>query len=258
MNGTRLDITDHIAVLTMDRPPVNALASATYSSIGAHLDDVANADAVSVLVLASASSRAFSAGADTTELRMLVRGDAHSADARRQLLARSVYDKLLDLPQPTIAVLDGPAIGAGAVIASCCDMRIGTQRASFRLPEVDVGRCGGARHMMRHLPQGIVRRMYFTADPLSAAEAASYGVLELVDDGADPLEAALDRASVIARKSPIALRLGKEALNASESLPVKAGYALEQEYTLRLARTDDAREALAARHEKRSPRFVGR
>ena len=258
MTGTRLDITDHIAVLTMDRPPVNALASATYSSIGAHLDDVANSDGASVLVLASASSRAFSAGADTTELRELVGGDAQDANVRRQLLARSVYEKLLDLPQPTIAVLDGPAIGAGAVIASCCDMRIGTRRASFLLPEVDVGRCGGARHMMRHLPQGIVRRMYFTADPLSAADAASHGFLELVDDGADPLEAALDRASVIARKSPIALRLGKEALNASESLPVKAGYVLEQEYTLRLACTDDAREALAARHEKRAPRFVGR
>jgi enoyl-CoA hydratase/carnithine racemase len=74
----------------------------------------------------------------------------------------------------------------------------------------------------------------------------------------DVLAAANAVARAIAVKSPIALRLGKEALNAAESVPVKAGYALEQEYTLRLARTTDAQEALAARREKRAPRFAGR
>jgi enoyl-CoA hydratase/carnithine racemase len=258
MSDMRLDVNGLIAVLTIDRPPVNALASETYLSMQAQLDDIADSDSVSVLILASASARAFCAGADTAELGILVGDGAHNADARRQELARGVYDKLLNLPQPTIAALNGPAIGAGAVLASCCDMRVGTQRASFRLPEVDVGRCGGARHMMRHLPQGIVRRMYFTADPLFAEEAAFYGFMELVGDEVDPLDAAIERARTIAKKSPIALRLGKEALNASENLPVKLGYRLEQEYTLRLARTEDAREALAARHEKRAPRFVGR
>ncbi|MFE4785865.1 enoyl-CoA hydratase-related protein [Streptomyces sp. NPDC056716] len=154
-------------------------------------------------------------------------------------------------------MVDGPAIGAGAVIASCCDMRMGSPRASFVLPEVNLGRCGGGRHLMRHLPQGVVRQMYFTGAPLAGEEARRFGFLDSLYDSAALAEAALERARGIAAKSPIALRLGKAALNESEPLSVQDGYAVEQQYTLRLARTDDAREALAARREKRAPVFTG-
>jgi len=82
-------------------------------------------------------------------------------------------------------------------------------------------------------------------------------MVDLVDDGADPIDRARELAATLAAKSPIALRLGKQALNRSESLDVRNGYELEQEYTLVLAATDDAREALLARREKRAPRFVG-
>jgi enoyl-CoA hydratase len=137
-------------------------------------------------------------------------------------------------------------------------MRMGSPRASFVLPEVSVGRCGGGRHMMRHLPQGVVRRMFFTAQPLTSEEALRFGFLDSVHDSAELAGAAMTRARDIAANSPLALRLGKAALNESESLPVQEGYAVEQQYTLRLARTGDAREALAARREKRAPRFTGR
>jgi enoyl-CoA hydratase/carnithine racemase len=208
-------------------------------------------------VLRSASERVFCAGADISELGTLTGRDAVDADEARQVLARETFDSILSLPQPTIAVIDGPAIGAGAVIASCCDIRLASTGASFQLPEVAVGRCGGARHLMRHLPQSVVRRMYFTAERLGASDAERYGFVELVnDDGASTLDAALALAKRIAQHSPLALRLGKEALNLAEPLPVQEGYALEQQYTLRLARSDDAREALAARREKREPRFT--
>jgi enoyl-CoA hydratase/carnithine racemase len=211
-----------------------------------------------VVVVASAADRAFCAGADVNELTALSASTAEAADARRQQLARDAFDVLLDLPKATIAVIDGPAIGAGAVLASCCDIRLASSRAWFQLPEVDVGRCGGGRHLMRHLPQGVVRRMYFTGERLAAKEAGGFGFVDLVDPGTDLVEEATRLARTIAAKSPIAVRLGKEALNRSEALPVKVGYELEQSYTLRLARTADAREALAARKEKREPRFTGR
>ncbi|MFD8817650.1 enoyl-CoA hydratase-related protein, partial [Streptomyces sp. NPDC059627] len=258
MSGARLDVSDRVAVLTLDRPPVNALSSAFYTEIGAALERVAGDQSVSVLVLRSASPKAFCAGADITELAGLTGPAAEEADVRRQELARRVFGQLLELPQPSIAVVDGPAIGAGAVLASCCDMRMGSPRASFVLPEVNVGRCGGGRHLMRHLPQGVVRRMYFTATPLTGEDALRFGFLDSVYESAALTGAALDRARTIAAKSPIALRLGKAALNESESLPVQEGYAVEQKYTLRLARTDDAREALAAAREKRPPVFTGR
>src|SRR5580704_534618 len=213
---------------------------------------------VSVMVLTSASARAFCAGADVTELAELSGAEAEDADARRQELARRVFGQLLDLPQPSIAVIDGPAIGAGAVIASCADMRMGSPRASFALPEVAVGRCGGGRHLMRHLPQGVVRRMFFTAQPLPSEEALRFGFLDSVCESAGLVGAAMARARDIAAHSPLALRLGKAALNDSEPLPVRDGYAVEQQYTLRLARSADSREALAARREKRAPHFTGR
>jgi enoyl-CoA hydratase len=254
----RVQIADRVATLTLDRPPVNALSSSFYLQISAALERVGADSQVSVVVLVSASTRAFCAGADVTELAALSKADAEDADVRRQELARRVFGQLLDLPQPSIAVVDGPAIGAGAVMASCADMRMGSPRASFTLPEVAVGRCGGGRHMMRHLPQGIVRRMFFTAQPLGSEEALRFGFLDSVYDRAELAPAATARARDIAANSPIALRLGKAALNASEPLPVQEGYAVEQQYTLRLARTADAREALAARREKRAPRFTGR
>lgn len=254
----RVETADSVAAVTLDRPPVNALSSGFYAELSAVLERIAADPQVSVMVLMSASSRAFSAGADMTELAALSGADADDADARRQELARRVFGQLLELPQPSIAVLDGPAIGAGAVIASCADMRMGSPRASFALPELSVGRCGGGRHMMRHLPQGVVRRMFFTGQPLSSEEALRFGFLDSVHDRAELADAAMARARGIAANSPLALRLGKAALNESEALPVQEGYAVEQQYTLRLARTADAREALAARREKRAPRFTGR
>jgi enoyl-CoA hydratase len=254
----RVETADSVAAVTLDRPPVNALSSGFYAELSAVLERIAADPQVSVMVLMSASSRAFSAGADMTELAALSGADADDADTRRQELARRVFGQLLELPQPSIAVLDGPAIGAGAVIASCADMRMGSRQASFALPELSVGRCGGGRHMMRHLPQGVVRRMFFTGQPLSSEEALRFGFLDSVHDRAELADAAMARARGIAANSPLALRLGKAALNESEALPVQQGYAVEQQYTLRLARTADAREALAARREKRAPRFTGR
>ena len=254
----RVEIADRVATMTLDRPPVNALSSGFYEEISAALEQIAASAQVSVMVLMSASARAFCAGADVAELAALSGPEAAQADARRQELARRVFGQLLGLPQPSIAVVDGPAIGAGAVIASCADMRMGSPRASFTLPEVAVGRCGGGRHLMRHLPQGIDRQMFFTARPLPSDEALRFGFLDSVHDSAGLVEAALARARDIAAYSPLALRLGKAALNESEPLPVQQGYAVEQRYTLELARSADSREALAARREKRAPRFTGR
>ena len=258
MSDARLSVQHGVAVLTLDRSPVNALSSGFYADISAALSQVAADDSVQVLVLTSSSPKAFCAGADIAELATLVGPAAEEADARRQVLARTIFGQLLDLPQPSIAVIDGPAIGAGAVIASCCDMRMGSARASFALPEVDVARCGGGRHLMRHLPQGIVRRMYFTATPLTSEDALRLGFLDSLHASETLVAAALERAAGIAAKSPLALRLGKRALNESEPLSVQDGYATEQRYTLELARSDDAREALAARRDKRDPHFTGR
>ena len=156
-----------------------------------------------------------------------------------------------------IAAVNGPALGAGCVLASVCDIRLASDTATFGTPEVNVGRCGGTAHMRRHIPQGLLRRMFFTGQPIKAAEAERWGFVEVVP-GAELMTQARAMAELIASKAPLGLRMGKAAMNETEFLPVEEGYAIEQRYSTKLMATEDAREATRAAVEKRKPRFVGR
>jgi enoyl-CoA hydratase len=158
---------------------------------------------------------------------------------------------------PVIAAVNGPALGAGAVLAAVCDIRIASANATFGLPEINVGRCGGGAHLGRLVPQGMLRKMFFTGAPISAAEAYRIGLVEEVVAPERLRAAALELAAVIAEKAPLGLRLGKQALNEIELLPVEEGYAREQCYSTQLLHTADAREATRAVLEKRPPVFHG-
>ena len=133
-----------------------------------------------------------------------------------------------------------------------------SENATFGLPEINVGRCGGGAHVGRLIPQGALRRMFFTGRPIDAREAYRTGLVDEVVAPIELLPAARRLAETIAAKAPLGLRLGKEALNAVEWMPVEDGYALEQKYSTRLMATEDAREAARAAIEKRAPRFLGR
>jgi enoyl-CoA hydratase len=244
-----------VAVVTLDRPPVNALSSEFYRAFIAELTATGMDSTVQAVVIRSGRPGIFCAGADIKELRGLSGAEALEMDIRRQNLAREVFETVFELPQPTIAAVDGAAFGAGAVVASCCDIRVGSAAASFVLPEINIARCGGARHLMRHLPQGTVREMFFTGRPLGADEAYRLGLLQKLADVGKVDDLAFELAAEIATKSPLALRVGKQSLNRSEPLPVAEGYAVEQQHTLRLARSTDALEASQAFIEKRAPRF---
>jgi len=254
--AVRVEVEDAVAEVVLDRPPVNALSTGLYEEILEVFTTLDERDDVSVILLRSGCERAFCAGADVRELETIVNSGDPALDERRQALARRVYDAVRGVAQPTIAVIGGAAIGGGAVLAACCDIRYAGSGARIGLTEINVARCGGGRHLMRLLPQGALREMYFTGEPLAAAEALRLGLVDKLVDG-DPLAAARDLAARIAAKSPVALRFAKRALNESEFLPLDEGYAVEQGYTLRLGRTDDAVEAARAFLEKRRPVWSG-
>lgn len=256
-SGVRVERHGAIANVVLDRPPVNAIASKTYERLMAVLQDVDADSSIDVVLLSSGNARVFCAGADIKELQATVNDSSSRSDEERQRLARETYELLLDLAQPTIAVLNGAAIGAGAVLAACCDIRIASDQAAIGLLEINVARCGGGRHLMRSLPQGVVRRMYFTGDMLEASRAYDLGLFEEVVPLGQELDSALSLANDIASKSPLALRMAKRALNQSESLPVKEGYGVEQRFTVELGRSEDAKEAAAAFLEKRKPNWTG-
>ena len=254
MNEVVVETSGKVVSVVLDRPPVNALTIALYQRIADVFEDIGSWTDVNCAVLSARDSRAFCAGLDLRELLAAKVED----DPERAVTVRRMFAAVRHCAIPVIAAVNGPALGAGCVLASVCDIRIASENATFGLPEINAGRCGGTAHMARHVPQGFLRRMFFTGAPISAQEAYRVGFVEQVVPLERLLPAANELAGVIAAKAPLGLRWGKEALNKVEFMPVEDGYALEQEYGTRLMHTEDAREAARAVLEKRAPVFKGR
>jgi enoyl-CoA hydratase/carnithine racemase len=252
-----IEVSEGIGVVAMNRPPVNAMTASLYVDLRNAFEAVANLTEVRVLVLRSAIDRVFTAGADIKELGQRLEKADPGYDDARQLAARTLVTTLLDLPIPTIACVNGPALGTGVALAACCDIRYASERATFGLPEINVGRCGGGRHSMRMFPQGTVRQMYFTGRPVDAKEAYRLGAVQKVVAHGEELGATMELAREIAGKSPLALRMAKEALNTCEWMPITEGYQAEQQFTIRLGKSNDAKEAARAFTEKRAPVWTG-
>ncbi|RHW19240.1 enoyl-CoA hydratase [Sphingomonas gilva] len=254
MAGIRIEQDGRIAHVIMDHAPVNALTSALYAELGDVFLRMVARDDISVVVLRSGCEKAFCAGKDLKEfLGATIEDDPASA-----YNVRRTFEAIRHCPIPVIAAVDGPALGAGCVIAACADIRIASTRARFGMPEINVGRCGGTAHVGRLVPQGAMRLMWFTGDPIDAAEAYRIGLIDQLVEP-DALSGAVDAlAARIAAKSPLGLRVGKKSMNEAEELPVDIGYAHEQRYSTQLMRSDDAREATRAIVEKRPPVFTGK
>jgi enoyl-CoA hydratase len=247
-----------VRTITMNHPPVNAVSSQSYRDLVDLVAETNTRDDINVVIFVSALPGRFSAGADINEVVEILGDSSSASDERRQELARAAYDSVRTLAQPSIAVIEGVALGAGAVLASVCDMRIASSDAHIGLPEITVGRCGGARHLSRYLPPGRIRRMYFTGVPIDAHTAEAFGLFDEVTEPGKAYEAAHKLALEISSNSPLALRLAKRALNESEFENLSEGYAIEQTYTVQLGRSADAKEAISAFLDKRKPVWVGR
>ncbi|MEO3748955.1 enoyl-CoA hydratase-related protein [Plantactinospora sp. B5E13] len=256
-NGTghvRVERNGAVARVVIDRPPVNAITLDDYRAITDVFTRISGSRDVHCVVLTAAGRRAFCAGLD---LREFLASTAEE-DPARALVVRATFESVRTCAVPVIAAVNGPALGAGAVLASVCDIRIAARSATIGLPEINVGRCGGGAYLGRLVPPGALRRIFFTGEPVDAEEAYRIGLFDEVVDAAE-LPAAADRlAARIAGKSPVGLRYGKTALNEVEGLPVERGYPIEQGYSTRLMMTEDAREAAQAVLEKRTPVWRGR
>jgi enoyl-CoA hydratase len=254
MSELIVETAGRVVTVTLDRPPVNALTIALYGEIADTFDAIGARDDVHCAIFAARGERAFCAGLDLKEFLAAT----PEQDPERAKIVRRTFGAVRHCAIPVIAAVNGPALGAGCVLASVCDIRLASPTATFGLPEINVGRCGGGAHMGRHVPQGLLRRMYFTGKPIGAEEAQRYGFVDEIVAADQLMPAAMRLAEAIAAKAPLGLRLGKKSLNEIEFMPVEAGYAREQEFSTQLMRTEDAREATRAVVEKRVPVFKGR
>ena len=251
----KLDVNDFVAIVTMDRPPVNAQNAQFRDEIMEVFDSFSDRDDVRVAILTGAGN-VFCAGADIKERIGLVKkpGDYW----RHNRGAREYANAIRECKKPVIAAVNGAALGAGFGVVSACDIMLASDNAVFGMPEIDVGLAGGCAFISRLFGKSRGRRIVFTGERFSAAELYRLGVIEWCGPREQLMTEAMKIARTIACKSPLAMQLAKEAYNVVENMPQRDGYRFEQNITERLSHTEDAREAQRAFAEKRKPVFKGR
>jgi enoyl-CoA hydratase len=263
-DNIHIEVSEHIAVVTLDRPPVNALDSPTWRELANAFDSLGARRDVRTAIF-TASGGVFCAGVDLVDSPRRYRADGRPEDGAPQgdprdqldagLLPRTAFWALYDCAVPVIGAIDGKAIGAGAVLASLCDMVVATPRFEMALTEINVGVLGGVRAAQRMVGPYLAKRMLLTGDYVGADELYRRGALEAVVEPGDLMSTARTLAAKIATKSPIGVRLAKESANRVEHMDLKQGYRTEQDYTTRVKRYADSDEAGRAFAERREPKF---
>jgi enoyl-CoA hydratase/carnithine racemase len=243
-----------VAVVTMNRPPANAVHREMYIEMAVLFrdPDVLGAN-VRAIVLAGAGKH-FCAGNDLEEFASMTPENG----TERMWRVREAFFAIQGCPVPVIGAVQGAAVGTGLAIAASCDFVVAAPDAKFGLPELTVGVMGGARHLARMAPQPLVRRMFFTGAHVSAADFAANGGAIIVAETGRLMETATDYAAKIAGHSPTAVRLAKQILNRIEDMDLKSGYAFEQGFTVQMSGHPDSKEALAAFSQRRKPVYVER
>jgi enoyl-CoA hydratase len=238
-----------IAEIVLDHPPVNAFDAAGWERLAEIIRDAGNDPRVHVILL-SAAGRGFCAGVDVKELAR-----DSSLITRVNRGCYDTFAAIHDSAVPVICAVHGFCLGGGIGMCGSADVLVASEDATFGLPEIDRGALGAASHLLRMFPMQKVRRMMFTGEPISAAEAYRLGAVEAVVKREELMPAARELAEKIASKSGKALRLAKESLDGIELFDLKRSYRFEQGFTLELYTSRDSQEARDAFVEKRDASF---
>ena len=253
------DLRDGLAVVTLQRPTrSNALSRSLLAALGEVGAVLAREPSLRAVILTGSGDKAFCAGADLKERREM------SPDAiREQLRAyRAQLAWLTELPVPTVAAINGVALGGGLELAMMCDLRVAAAHARFGLPETSLGiipGAGGTQRLPRLIGTARALEVVLLGRRLDAQEALSWGLLHrVVPEGEPLLEATIAWLRPILEGAPIAQRAALRALREALSLPLDEGLARELLHYETCLQSEDRLEALRALQERRAPRFVGR
>ncbi|HSM38754.1 MAG TPA: enoyl-CoA hydratase-related protein [Candidatus Limnocylindrales bacterium] len=243
------------ALVRLNRPKqLNALNGPFMDELCEALEELDRDDAVRAIVV-TGSERAFAAGADIGEM-----ADATPIDMlRTNRIAQ--WDRIRRIGKPVIAAVNGWCLGGGCELAMTLDLILAGEGAKFGQPEINIGvipGAGGTQRLTRAIGKSRAMEMILTGEPMGAAEAADRGLVARVVPDELLVEDALALAARIATKSPVALRLAKEAVNAAYEMSLTDALAHERRLFYLLFASEDQKEGMAAFLEKREPDFKGR
>jgi len=251
----RLDLSESIATLTVDRPSVkNALNFDTVNELHRALDELAvNADA-GVLIITGAGESAFVSGADINDIRARTRDDGLAA------INSSLFAKIDAFPKPVIAAVNGYALGGGCELALACDIRVAADTAKFGQPELGLGIIPGAgatQRLPRIVGLGWAKHLVLTGDIIDAKQALEIGLVTAVMPASQLQVRARELAKRILRQGPLAARLAKVSLNVSARVDLDSGLLIETLAQAICYASNDKLEGTTAFLEKRKPKFTG-
>ena len=251
----KVHIADHVATLTMNAPPVNALTRVLNDELTLALDRISEMDEIRAVIL-TGEGKVFCAGADLKGRAEMIKGPGDLVAHSRR--TRECFHAIRECAKPVVVAINGAALGSGVAMVASSDILVASEKASLGLPEVDVGLLGGCRHAMRLFSHSRLRRMALTGYRVGGPELYRLGIVEACTSPEELMATARDIAVTIASKSPVSTRMGKHTLNVIEDMSLRDGYRYEQDQTAIIGKTEDAKEAQLAFKEKRPPVFKGR
>ncbi|MFC6182166.1 enoyl-CoA hydratase-related protein [Lactiplantibacillus daowaiensis] len=254
-----LDINEGIATLTINRPKsMNALNTATLTEIGEALDEIkANADDIKVVVITGAGEKAFVAGADISEMR-----DMNSLQAAElSKVAHNSFGKIENLPQLTIAAVNGYCLGGGLELASSCDVRVVSEKAKFGQPEVTLGIVpgfGGTQRLTRLVGRGKAKEMIAMGTMIDAKEAYRVGIAEEIAAPEALMDKVMEIAHQVMKNGLIAVSMAKYVIDRAADLPLDTAIDFETQMWAQTFATEDQTEGMTAFLEKRHAKFTSK
>lgn len=253
------EIRGAVGILTINRPKtLNALNGEVLDALEASLTRMEKNEAVRVIVFTGAGDKAFIAGGDIADLNSR-RGLKHYLEFAEQI--HRVFRRVEVCDKPTIAAVNGWALGGGTELLLCTDIRFVADSAKLGVPEITLGLfpgAGGSQRMIRQLPLCKAKELMFMGDQLTAQEALQIGLVNKVVAKDELLSFAVAYAERLALKSPLVLKILKRALRDGGDMPLSAALGHEQAMIGLVLDTDDAHEGTAAFLEKRKAEFKGK
>ncbi|MCW2576280.1 MAG: Enoyl-CoA hydratase/isomerase [Modestobacter sp.] len=250
-----VEVADGLAVVTIRRPEVhNALSAQVLADLGSALSALRDDEEVGVVVFTGAGDRAFAAGADIGEVRDYTLQTGLDAQIQR------LFDEVEAFPKPTVAAVNGVALGGGCELAMACDIRIAAETARFGLPETALAvlpGAGGTQRLARLVGTGRAVEMILTGRTVDAEEARQMGLVTAVVPGPQLMAEARRVADLVLAKGPLAVRLAKLVIRTGMDADQRTGQVVERLAQALLYTTADKQEGTTAFLDKRAPEFRG-